>query len=222
MINIRKKGRTLITGFHGIGLVGFIAMDYMVRKLKAEKVGWAFENDMPSVVFASPGDLEMPIEFYKKDDLIFMKVNAIMERDVMNSFISRLVPAIKKKGIREMVVIGGLAVNEKGVFGISNEKGKDLMKKLKLKRIQTDVTVFGPMASMMIYGEAEKIAAACILPNAKTNLPDPEAASRAIKKIAKAYSFRITTKDLEKEAVRIQNRVKELEKKDEMADRMFV
>ena len=219
MIDLKAKGRVLVTGFHGIGLVGFIAVDYMVRKLKAERVGWAFTNDMPSVIFASPGDIEMPVEFYKKDDIIFMKVNAIMEREVINEFIEEAIPELKKKGIREIVVVGGLAVNEDGVFGIGDE---ELRKKLKLKKIKTDVTVFGPMASVMIYAKKDRVPAICVLPNAKPNLPDPEAASRAIRKIARAYGFRISTKDLEKEAKRIENRVKELEKKDELAERMFV
>ena len=222
MIEIKGKGRTLITGFHGIGLVGFIAVDYMVRKLKAERVGWAFTRDMPSVVFASPGDLEMPVDFYRKGNIMFMKVNAIMERDVINEFLESVMAKLKKKGIKEIVVIGGLAVREKGVFGVANERGKELMKKLKLKEIRTDVTVFGPMASMLMYAQGEKIPAVCVLPNARTNLPDPEAASRAIKKIADAYGFRISVKDLEKEAKRIEARVKELEKKDELAERMFV
>ena len=53
----KLKGKTVITGFHGIGFVGFIALDFMVRKLEAKRVDWYFNNNLPPVVFAGKDKL---------------------------------------------------------------------------------------------------------------------------------------------------------------------
>jgi len=216
----KDLSRTLITGFHGIGLVGFIAVDFMVRKLKAEKIGWAYMDYMPAVVFIDGDKAEMPVEFYRKS-ISFMKVNVIMERETMNEFIGEVLGELRKK-IKEIVVIGGLAVEGKDVYGVSNTYGRKIMEKMGLKKLKREITVFGPMASTLIYGEKNRIPVVCVLPAANPSIPDPEAASRAIRKVCEFYGLEIPTEDLEKEAKRIESRIKELEKKDEMAERMFV
>lgn len=220
----KLKGKTIITGFHGIGFVGFIALDFMVRKLKAEKVDWYFNNNLPPVVFAGKDKLEMPVEFYLKDNLGFMKLNVMAETDILNEVIEENLRALKKAGIKSLIVIGGLASpNQRGIKGISNTSGQKLMKKLELEALDNEITVFGPMASALIHGEKIGLPVVCILPGANSNLPDPKAASKAIKHLAGIFKFEVNTKDLEKDAKKVERRIKELDTvEDPLKDRMFV
>lgn len=220
------KGKTLITGFHGIGMVGFIAIDYLIKKLGAEKIGWIHKEYLPCVVFSTDNGLEMPIEFYKFKDLVFMKINLVLEKKVLGKFLKELFTEIKKNKPKKLLIIGGLATSKKNIYGVANSFSDELLKELKLKRFPKDITVFGPMAGTLIESERLKLPAVCILPNASPNLPDPEAASRAITKLSKYLNFKVNVSDLKKEAKKIEKRMNEMkvktEVKDELSERMFV
>ncbi len=220
------KGKTLITGFHGIGMVGFIAVDYLIKKLKAEKIGWIHKEYLPCVVFSTEKGLEMPIEFYKLKDIVFMKINLVLEKKVLGKFLKYLFTEINKNKPRKILVLGGLATSKKNIYGVANSFASPLLEELKLKRFPKDITVFGPMAGTLIESERLKIPAVCILPNASPNLPDPEAASRAITRLSKYLDFKVNVSDLKKEAKKIEARINEMKAKtdvkDELSERMFV
>ena len=220
------KGKTLITGFHGIGMVGFIAIDYLIKKLGAKKIGWIHKEYLPCVVFSTKKRLEMPIEFYEFEDAVFMKINLVLEKKVLGKFLKELFIEINKNKPKKILIVGGLATNERNIYGVTNTFGTPLLKELKLKHFPKDITVFGPMAGTLIESERLKIPSVCILPNASPNLPDPEAASRAITKLSKYLNFKINVSDLKKEAKKIEKRMNEMkaktEVKDELSERMFV
>lgn len=218
----KVKGKTIITGFHGIGMVGFIAVDYLIKQLKAKRIGWIHRDYMPPVVFAGDNGLEMPVELYEYKNIIFMRVNLLMERESITEFLNEVFGKLKKSKPKEIWVVGGLATHDKNLYGVVNSPAKKRMKKLGLEKFPKEITVFGPMASALIHGEKMGIPIVCILPNASPNLPDPEAASRAITKIAGEFKLRIDVSDLEKEAKKIEDRMKEMNTKDEMTERMFV
>ncbi|MBR9681349.1 MAG: proteasome assembly chaperone family protein [Candidatus Altiarchaeota archaeon] len=218
------KGKTVITGFHGIGFVGFISIDFMVRKLNTSRVDWYFNHELPAVIFAGKDKLEMPVEFHSKGDLGFMKISIMAERDILNHVIEDNIKAMKGAGVKELIVIGGLASNnKKAFFGVSNSHGKKLIKKLKLSPLDSEITVFGPMASALIYGEKLGLPVVCVLASASSSLPDPKAASRAINHLSSVLNFELDTKDLEKDAKKVEKRIKELDQtEDPLKDRMFV
>jgi len=218
------KGKPVITGFHGIGFVGFIAVDFMVRKLETKRVDWYFNNNLPAVVFAGKKKLEMPVEFYSKKDLGFLKLSVMAEGEVLNQVIEDNLRAMKDAGVKSLIVIGGLASKTSGaIFGVSNQKGEKIMKEMKLKPLEKEITVFGPMAASLIYGEKIGLPVICILSGASSNLPDPKAASTAINHLASIFGFELDTKDLEKDAKKVKKRIKELDNvEDPLKDRMFV
>ncbi len=218
----KLKGKTVVMGFHGIGMVGFIAVDYMLKKLRAKKVGWLYEDSMPALVFAGKEGLEMPVEIYQRGSLAFIKTNVIMEQDALHEFLSGLFQKLKRNKPKQLVILGGLATDRKGVYGIANTKGRKVAEKFGLEEFEKEINVFGPMALSLIYGEKMGIPAVCILPSARPGMPDAEAASRAIKKLAEVFRLKVDVSDLEEEAAKIEKRMKELEKKDDLADRMFV
>ncbi|HDR53658.1 MAG TPA: hypothetical protein ENN60_03250 [archaeon] len=219
----KLKGCTVVTGFHGIGFVGFIAVDFMVRKLEAERVERYFNRKLPPVVFAGKDKLEMPVEFYRKDKLGFMKLSVMAEKEVLDRVVEETLTEFKKVGVKQVLVVGGLASRHKQeIQGVCNTAGREMMEKLKLAPLDKEITVFGPMASTLIHGERLGLPVVCVLPGAMSNVPDPEAASEAIKLIAGVYGLEIDTQDLEKDARKVEKRLKELDQKDDLTDRMFM
>jgi uncharacterized protein len=219
------EGKTLVTGFHGIGMVGFIAVNYMVKKLDTERIGWMHRDYMPSVVFSTREGLEMPVEFHRHGDIVFLKVGVLLDQEQSDRFMNDLFGELEKHPPREVIVLGGLGAEEEDVYGVANSKGGGVLKELGLRRFDKDITVFGPMASVILRGEEHGIPVVCVLPNASTKLPDPSAASRAITRLGGHFGFKVNVSDLKEEAKKIEERIKELgQKKGEvdMADRMFV
>ncbi|MBR9679919.1 MAG: proteasome assembly chaperone family protein [Candidatus Altiarchaeota archaeon] len=219
----RMAGKTLVLGFHGIGMVGFIAVDFLTRKLGAKKIGWMFRKEMPEIAYVDKGLVGMPIELFSYKNLIFLKVNVTMEREVMNLVTSEIISWAKKKRISKTIVIGGLAGKKKGtVYGVSNSYGNKLRQEMGLAEFKQDLRVFGPMAASLIYGEKSKMPVVCMLPVSRFDRPDPEAASKAIQVLNKLCKFEVDTKALKQEARKIEKKISEMgEKKDDSADRMF-
>ncbi|MBR9680851.1 MAG: proteasome assembly chaperone family protein [Candidatus Altiarchaeota archaeon] len=218
----RSKGKTIIAGFHGIGMVGFIAVDYLIKKLEAKRIDWMHKKYMPAVVFVTKKGIEMPVELYEHKNLLFLKVNIVLEKEEMNEFLNHIFKQLKDSKPKQFIVIGGLATTEKSVYGVANSKGEKLLETFEVNKFPKEITVFGPMAASLIEGEKSKIPVICILPNATANLPDPEAASRAIKKLSKSFDFEVDVSELQKEAKKIEDRLKDMEDNDEMTERMFV
>ncbi len=223
MLSLKKKRYDyLVTGFHGIGFVGFIAIDYMLRKLEASKVGFYFDEELPAVSFFSSKKFEVPVEFYEVGKNLFLKVNIILERAAVNKLAAEVLEGLKGS-VRRVIILGGLAAKEEGrVYGVWNSFGGELAKKLKLRPYPRDITIFGPMASFLSIAEMEKIPAVAVLATTTGAYPDPKAASVTIKKVAKFLGLKVPTRSLEKEAEAIKSRIEDLQKKDELTERMFV
>ena len=67
-------GLSLITGFHGIGSTGFLALNHLINTLKPERIG-VFETDYLSPVSSiNSGKIITPFEIYKKDNIAFLRV----------------------------------------------------------------------------------------------------------------------------------------------------
>ena len=220
----KVRGKTLLLGFPGIGMVGFIAVDYLIKKLKAKRTGWMFRKELPEIAYVNKGELGLPIEIFSWKNLLLLKVNVVMERETMNLVAAEIMEWAKKKGVSKVVVVGGLAgKGKKEVFGVSNSFGQKFLEKLELKKFTEELRIFGPMAASMIYGEKEKIPVVCMLPISKYDRPDPEAASRAVRFLCNVFGLEVDTKDLIKEAKKIEKKIAEMSQKkdDDIADRMF-
>src|SRR2546426_1833567 len=68
------KGSTLITGFHGVGLTGYLATSYLIHALKAVRIGFIEVENPPPWVGTADGGLVTPFEVYKKGKTILVKL----------------------------------------------------------------------------------------------------------------------------------------------------
>ena len=67
-------GLSLITGFHGIGSTGFLALNHLINTLKPDRIG-VFETDYLSPISSiNSGKIITPFEIYKKDNIAFLRV----------------------------------------------------------------------------------------------------------------------------------------------------
>lgn len=51
LVPTKRLNCVLITGFHGIGLTGYIAVTHLINTFRAERIGYIETEFMPPLVF---------------------------------------------------------------------------------------------------------------------------------------------------------------------------
>ena len=198
------KGSTLITGFHGVGLTGYLATSYLIHALKAVRIGFIEVENPPPWVGTADGGLVTPFEVYKKGKTILVKLEFSPHKSEEAEFAKVLADWAVDQRFKDAVLIGGLDSSYKrskdrycivptGAYfdGARNVTGEVL---------EPGLLVYGPLAVMLSEFEIHDFPAVAVLPFADPVRTDPGAAALAIRRISKAYGFRVQVEELMKDA----------------------
>ncbi len=212
------RGRFFITGFHGVGHVGWIAVRHMVTQLGAERVGYLVTRHMQPFVSVKDG-IVLPYEIYRHRDAVFLLTNIpFSERD--SSIVPLFVAEKFHKSFEEAILIGGLDSRRKegdesplklAPTSIYLARHSDTVNKYGL--LGEGLGIVGPLAYMLSVFEARKFPAVAILPYAAVERPDPTAAAKAVEAVGEFTGLEIDVKELVEEGIRVEQKVEELEKK---------
>src|SRR2546427_526403 len=102
------KGSTLITGFHGVGLTGYLATSYLIHALKAVRIGFIEVENPPPWVGTADGGLVTPFEVYKKGKTILVKLEFSPHKSEEAEFAKVLADWAIHQRFKDAVLIGGL------------------------------------------------------------------------------------------------------------------
>lgn len=207
---LRSKGTSVLMGFPGSGLVGSIALQYMVDQLEFELIGSVTSKYFPPLAMMSKGVINVPVRLYEKDKLAVIvadiPIHPMICYEVSNGLMDWLTPF----GIREVVTIAGIVTNEteKRVFGVATTDEA-------LPRIQENTVVL-PVGS--ISGIASSIMTECKLRNIPAygllgetiNAPDPRAAAAAIQVLNKMFDLSLDIAPLLEQAEEIESTMHKL------------
>ena len=201
-LNLKKKPQNpiIIQGFPGFGLIGTIAVEFLIEHLKAEPIGEFTYDDLPATVALHQGKLVKPMEvFYaKKENLVF--VHTILapkgkEWDVANLIIG-LAKQLKAKKI----------VSLEGVMSPDGEQvysyGEKALEKI-APPLQESI-IMGVTAGIMAhYGKV-----ACLFAESHSQLPDSKAAAKLIQVLDKYLGLKVDPKPLLEQAQNFESKLK--------------
>lgn len=221
-----KKGNfrncTLITGFHGIGETGYIAVSYLVHALKSKRIGFIEVSRPPPFVTTCDYGIVTPFEIYRKNNIVLVKLEFSPHRSEESEFAKELARWVVKERFKDAILIGGLDESFKtGNGDMRIVPTKAYLSKAKYfdsPTLEPGLFVYGPLAIMLSEFEIRNFPAMAILPYASSSRADPRAAAIAIKRISKVYMLNVDTSELEKDAEEIEN---EVEKRIKQAERSF-
>jgi len=140
----RSNNRKVVAlqGFPGIGSVGKILVDYLIKVYKPKKVKQIVTDYLPNIVFVREKNLIEPaqISIYKKSlddfDLILLSGNVQPTEDYSAYSVARMiVKELTKLNVDELIAFGGIGLPvepENPRLFIAGTK-EDLIKKLKKK-----------------------------------------------------------------------------------------
>lgn len=205
----------LITGFHGIGEVGYIASTQLIEAFEGERIGIIDSEALPSFVAMDKNRLSLPFEIFKFDRFVTILPNFQPNPQEIHGFCKGIVEWVISNEFREAFLIGGLdnrfqKGDEKPYRCVLTQKFEEKAKELDLPMLERGLYVTGPLALLLAYFEMEDFPALAVLPYGKRDRPDPRAASIAVEEFSKIYNVEIDISELLKDAQRIEEELEEM------------
>jgi uncharacterized protein len=205
-----SEGAAVLMGFPGSGLVGTIALQYLVDNLEFDLIGTITSKYFPPLAMMNRGVINDPVRVYMKKDLAAIvadiPIHPMICYEVSNGILDWLTPFKPK----EVLTIAGIITNEpeKRVFGVATTTEA-------LSRIQ-DYTLVLPIGS--ISGIASSILTECKirgipgygLLGETVNAPDPRSSAAAIAVLNKMYNLSLDVQPLLEQAVEIEQSMQKI------------
>jgi uncharacterized protein len=199
---------SVLMGFPGSGLVGTIALQYMVDQMEFELIGAMTSKFFPPLAMMNRGIINDPVRIYAKNDdkhnivviVADIPIAPMICYEISTSVMDWLAPYKPT----EVLTIAGIVTNEpeKRVFGVATTNTS-------LGRIEKE-TLLLPIGS--ISGIASSILTECKvrgingfgLLGETVNAPDPRASAATIEVLNKMYNLGLDVQPLIEQAVEIE------------------
>lgn len=201
----------LIAGFPGSGLVGSIAVQFLIDKLAFKHIGDVTAIGLPSGSLAEGGLARAPIRIYEKDNFIAITSDVPIPEDTAYFVSTEVIEWISERcTISEIAVIGGVVTGGDGerVFGVSTTKeGLEKIKKSCL--ILPAINVTGITGQFLAEAVLKKIPACGFLVETNFDI-DSRASAAGLDIISLLYGFLLDTTPLVEQADSVEPMLKQL------------
>ncbi len=211
------ENTVMVTGFMGFGLVGYITVDFLVNKLKPEKIGYIVTRLMPDQVsYSEERGLELPFEVYylKREEgksLVILHNRWIPHPLDRFAYARFVVKWAKRRNVEALYAFGGLDNSYK-------EEPSERLRWVKTswyqgplpeaKPMKGGLKVVGPLAHLLEAAEIWRLPALALLPFCESMRQDPRASAIGLEEFSKLVGLELDTKELIEKAEQIE---KELE-----------
>lgn len=189
----------LITGFPGFGYVGTITVRYMVKKLRAIKIGNIFTKYMPDFTAVDDYGVVTPFDLFAHTDsgILFLLNNVIPHTPERQAFVEAVTDWFISVGGRRAILVGGLnskfRVGEEELLWIClNGCGWELPE----PTLPKGLYIVGPLALLTMVLETKSVPTLIVLPYTDPSKYDPKAASIAVQRISKLLGLPIDVNEL--------------------------
>nr|AIE99410.1 Archaeal enzymes of ATP-grasp superfamily [uncultured marine thaumarchaeote KM3_10_C07] len=208
------NGLSLVTGFHGIGSTGFLALNHLINTLKPKRIG-VFETDYLSPISSiNSGKIITPFEIYQKDNVAFLRVAVPPLQGNELVFLRNVCEIILEKNFKELILLGGLDAQLKkddSNFRYVKTSSYKLPKSLSDSTpLEDERIIIGPVAQMLNFMEVRNFPTLGLLPFATSIRLDPRAASEAVKILSNIFNLEVEIDTLIEQALELENDQPEL------------
>ena len=207
-----KNPATLLLGLPGPGLIGTMAITYIIHALKMELTG-EIESSPASIVFIDNGQIMGPVRIYKKDKTFAILSDIPIDYDSVIDFTDAVIDFSKKNNIGLIVFISGIHAPDRNV---TNLKTYGLVTRENLEKILYDNEIpkflsgiiSGPDATILSQLKNSPIPTIALHTECNYFFPDPDAAMQTIKTLSHVMKTDIDLTEFKKQSeyLRLQNR----------------
>jgi len=229
LVNVELKNPILVEGFPGLGMVGSIATQYLVKQLKAQKLATLYSPHFPyHVLVDKKGSARLLRgEFYLwkneigENDFILLTGDSQAQTiegqfEVANSILD----FAEKKKVKMIITLGGYRNEVEGtpkVVAVSTNPAL-FERALKARAISSEAgtPIVGTAGLLLGLAKFRKIDAVCLLGETRGYLPDPKTAKSVIAVLQGILNVNVDLKGLDEEIERskeILGRMRDIEKR---------
>ena len=210
------KSPIIFAGFVGAGLVGPLAINYIIEKLEMEEIGVMRSKYLPPSTVFMRGRLRHPFRFYanKEGTLCAIICEITLRMEGLYSIVSSILDWAAEKGSNEIVILDGVASTEHDNKAYCAAE-EDLVRTMADADISLIPQGFitGIPGGILNECLVREIQGLTLLVKANKIDPDPVAASTLIEAINRFYNMDIDVEDLLKEKDRLNEDFRELSQK---------
>jgi len=208
-INIISKplpmiGASVLIGFPGSGLVGTIALQYMVDKLEFEQIGTMTSKFFPPLAMMNKGVINDPVRIYTKNDVAAIVADIPIHPMICYEVSRDIIDWLEQFKPKEVLMIAGIITNEpeKRVFGVATTP--DALKRIEEHTVLLPIgSISGIASSLLTECKAHDIPAYGLL-GETVNAPDPRSSAATIEVLNKMYNLGLDIQPLIDQAVEIE------------------
>jgi uncharacterized protein (TIGR00162 family) len=228
LAQIQPNNPVLIEGLPGLGLVGKIALRYLIKQLKAKKIAYLYSPHFPYFVLVNKKGnarlLRGAFYYYQNpkgnDILLFTGDSQSQTIEGQYEIADRMLDFAEKNNVKTIATIGGYRMEP-------TEKPKVYIaatsKEIRDKAIQAGATlsasgspIVGTAGLILGLAKFKKIDALCLLGETRGYLPDPLAAKSVLEVLKEAFNFDLDLECLDEEIARAETmaaRLQQIEEK---------
>lgn len=227
-LQIEPNNPVLIEGLPGLGLVGKIALRYMIKQLKAKKIAYLYSPHFPYFVLVNKkGNVRLlrgAFYYYKNpngpnDIILFTGDSQSQTIEGQYEIADRILDFSEKYNVKTIATIGGYRMEPK-------EKPKVFIaatsQEILDKALQAGATlstsgspIVGTAGLILGLARFKKISALCLLGETRGYLPDPLAAKSVLEVLKSTFNFDLDLTGLNEEIARAETMVTRLQQIEE-------
>lgn len=215
---LSSEGSAILIGFPGSGLVGSIALSYMVDKLGFDSIGTMTSKYFPPMAMMSEGIISVPVRIYEKDKFVAILADIPIHPQICYEVSNAILDWLKPFKISEVVTLAGIITNEpeKRVFCVATDK--PLLSRLGESAIMLPIgSISGIASSLLTECKIRGIPGIGLL-GETINAPDPRAAAGAIQVLNALYDLEVDTEGLIEQAEEIEAQMHRLSEEVQTAE----
>lgn len=202
-IDKKIRVKTLIVAFPSFGFVGNIALEFLKEHLKTEEVGKIFIDNMHPIIAIHKGELIEPISlYYNRKYQIALLQGISKPLGFENEIGNKIALLVKKFNVKEVITIDGVGAVGTDIYFYSKINNKDKLKKCGLKQLN-DGVVLGVTSALLM--RIRNITSLFV--ETQSQLPDSNAAARAIKALDKYLKLNVDYEPLIEQAKKFEKKL---------------
>jgi uncharacterized protein len=211
-----KECKYCLVGAPDVGLVGSIALGYVILEQQMAEVGHLESDAFPPIIVVHQGDPKHPLRLYSKGNIVAVISEMPIDARLIPLVARSIVDWAESKNAEILIALSGIAVQNRleidipAIYGIgSSALMKKLMKDQEIE-IFEEGFITGLHAVVMKECLKKGVSNMILLAQSHLQYPDPGAAASLIASFDKMVGLKVDTKKLLARADETRVRLREL------------
>ncbi|MDP3698628.1 MAG: PAC2 family protein [Nanoarchaeota archaeon] len=217
----KPKNVTIIEGFPGFGLIGTIAIEFLMDHLETEKIGIIEMDEVPAMIAIHQSKVIEPVSLHYNKEYNMVLVHAINIGKNTGWKLSEMIEQLAEElSAKEVVSLEGVGSPNPGnkVFYYSTQNGTYSKKLSAIASPLSEGIVVGVTGALL--ARSLKIPVIAFFAEAQSGLPDSRAAAEIIKALDAYTGLKIDTKPLLQQAKMFEEKLKGIVQKSGKAEEL--